>query len=107
MVPLIELQDTVLHIRFRPVSWLGFFGVSRWLRFAVGELSGVWVGRTRLFPPTFWMFELNTFHLREILVVISAVDNRRYYVREFSVLTNNTALVEALRDLGVPILDSI
>jgi hypothetical protein len=102
--PIIELRDDLLHVKCRPINFWGILNPPRWTRFKISELSGVWIGRVRLFPPTFWMFESNVFHMREIFVLRSSINKRRYYVREFEFLTDTKTLLERLLELQIPVL---
>lgn len=98
---LIELSDGVLAAKCRPINLWGIFNPKRWVQFNVNELSGVWVGRVGLVPPTFWMFESNALYLKDILVIASRTHRSQYYVREFHSLTHTGALLKSLLDLGV------
>ena len=98
--PLVELADSTLRALCRPVRALGIFAPARWREWNLKDIAGFWVGRPRIFPPQFWLFETNTAYLTPWLVIRSHT-GRRFYVREFGRLDSTEQLIAALQESGV------
>jgi hypothetical protein len=98
--PVVELVDSRLRVYCRVVGLFGIFNPASWREWSLSEIVGFWVGRPRIFPPQFWMFESNTAYLADWLVVRS-LDARRFYVRDFGALDTTESLIQALRSSGV------
>jgi hypothetical protein len=64
--PVVELTESALGVLCRRVRGVGIFAPARWRAWDLGEIIGFWVGRPRLFPPQFWMFETNSRPTRPI-----------------------------------------
>src|SRR5437660_4515499 len=69
--PVIELADSTLRALCRPVRALGIFAPARWREWNLEDIAGFWVGRPRIFPPQFWLFEYNTAYFTQWLVLCS------------------------------------
>jgi hypothetical protein len=100
LTPFVVLSHLKLRALCRAIGPFGMLSPARWRDWNISELAGFWVGRPRIFPPQFWMFESNTAYRSEWLVV-GCPDACRYYVREFGALDSTDLLIEGLRNGGV------
>ena|SRR5205085_12288719 len=98
--PVVELENSTLRALCRPVRMLGIFAPARWREWRLTDLAGFWVGRPRIFPPDFWMFETNTSYLAPWLV-LRPHTGPRFYVREFGRLNCIDEFISVLRHSGL------
>jgi hypothetical protein len=92
--------NCILKARCRPMNFWGILNPCRIYQWNLDEIDGYWIGNPPSLPPVFWGFEDHFFCLNRIMILFFSYG--RYYIREFSRLTNSDLLTSTFEILDVP-----